>query len=98
MNLIVPIAFFFFLFLVITTKESRTKKYGIPSKTNNGEKVKSKAEKQIADYFSDVGIKYVYEKRFTTRNGKTIHPDFYLPDYDVFVEYWGLVDADKTPK
>ena len=22
------------------------------------------------------------------------YADFYLPDYDIYVEYWGLVDAD----
>lgn len=43
-------------------------------------------------------INYVYEPEakgkglfFDYRIG---YPDFYLPDYDVYVEYWGLVDAD----
>jgi hypothetical protein len=43
-------------------------------------------------------INYVYEKKARSKGlffGYTISsPDFYLPDYDVFVEYWGLVNAD----
>ena len=27
-------------------------------------------------------------------DSKTSSPDFYLQDYDVYVEYWGLVDPD----
>ena len=37
------------------------KKYGTPSRTLRGELVKSKAEKQIADYFTEHGIRYIYE-------------------------------------
>ncbi|MCW4048325.1 MAG: hypothetical protein NWE89_01180 [Candidatus Bathyarchaeota archaeon] len=94
MDLDLPIFILFILLLIITIQESRSKQYGIPSKTLNGEKVKSKGEKYIADFLSENGIRYKYEKTFTTKKGKKIHPDFYLPDYDVFVEYWGLVDAD----
>lgn len=95
MELIIPIAILFIILLVITIREKYPKKYGTPSITNNGEDVKSKGEKQIADYLNQACIKYVYEKKFTSKNGKTIRPDFYLPDYDVFVEYWGLVNADN---
>ena len=59
--------------------------------------MKSRAEKQIADYFNENNIKYVYEDQakttqsaFRTRISK---PDFHLPDYGVHVEYWGLIDA-----
>ena len=60
--------------------------------------MKSKGEKQIADYFTSQNIRYIYEKE-ARRQGiifsKHIsNPDFYLPDHDVHVEYWGLVDAD----
>lgn len=71
-------------------------KYGEPSRTKRGETVKSKGEKQIADYFFENGINYTYENRAETTNSafsrKISKPDFYLPDYDVYVEYWGLID------
>ena len=73
------------------------KQYGIPSVTLEGVHVRSKSEKRIADYFTRNGIHYMYEKPVHRRGfgGKKIsNPDFYLTDYDVYVEYWGLVDAD----
>ncbi len=70
--------------------------YGTPSTTLNGEKVKSRGEKLIADYFHVNNIRYVYEKPARTKGLISRHisrPDFYLPDYDVHVEYWGMVNA-----
>jgi DNA helicase-4 len=58
--------------------------------TQLGEIVKSKGERRIADYFTRNNIRYEYE-RVVPRIGR---PDFYLPDYGVVVEYWGLIDAD----
>lgn len=73
--------------------------YGHASVTNNGETVKSIGEKQIADYLSSLNIRYIYEKEVRSRGilfTKHIsNPDFYLPDYNVYIEYWGLVNADK---
>jgi len=75
------------------------REYGTPSTTRRGEQVKSKAEKQIADYFADNGIRYLYEWKAQTNvlifKQTLAHPDFYLPDYNVYVEYWGLVGASK---
>ena len=75
------------------------KKYGTPSRTLRGELVKSKAEKQIADYFTEHGIRYIYEYPAKTDAlvfKKTFaKPDFYLPDYKVYVEYWGLANTSK---
>ena len=69
---------------------SKTKKrqYGHPCITKKGEKVKSHAEKTIADYFFENNILYEYERKIP-RIGK---PDFYLTEYDVVVEYWGLIN------
>jgi len=72
--------------------------YGVKSVTAKGEEVRSIAERKIADYFEKNNIKYVYEQE---AKGKFLFfeypigsPDFYLPDYGVYVEYWGLVDAE----
>jgi hypothetical protein len=76
------------------------KKYGVKSVTLRGETVKSVGEKRIADYFERNNIRYVYEKEARTKalifSSKISNPDFYLPDYDVYVEYWGLVNADDN--
>lgn len=76
--------------------------YGTPSTTMLGEHVKSNAEKRIADYFTQNGIRYEYEKGAKTNAlifKKTFaHPDFYLYDFDIFVEYWGLVNTSKNYK
>jgi hypothetical protein len=75
-------------------------KYGVQSVTLRGETVKSIGEKRIADYFERNNIRYVYEKEARTKalffSQKISSPDFYLPDYDVYVEYWGLVNADDN--
>lgn len=71
----------------------RNNEYGRPSKTLRGEWVKSQGEKLIADYFYSNRIKYVYEDRAKTTKSALVRgiskPDFYLPDHEVYVEYWG---------
>ncbi len=73
--------------------------YGHTSATLNNEIVKSKGEKYIADYFYSQNIRYQYEKEALSHGiifSKHIsNPDFYLPEHDIYVEYWGLVDADN---
>ena len=75
---------------------SNDKEFGVKSITKKDEQVRSKAEKYIADYFFANNINYEYEKPFATGfwifKGKVIKPDFYLIDYDVYVEYWGLLN------
>jgi zinc-ribbon domain len=81
---------------------SSKEQYGTPSVTMNGEQVKSKAEQRIADYLARNGIRYVYE--FGAKTNALIFkrtfakPDFYLPDYGVYVEYWGLIGVAKDYK
>lgn len=93
--LFISIIMLVFLFLVYSSPASPTLKspqYGRLTRTVKGEEVRSHAEKVIADYFFQNNIQYEYERR--------IHgigrPDFYLPDYDVVVEYWGLVGASDN--
>jgi len=87
------------LLILAFSEDSKTKReYGVKSVTVRGEEVKSIGERRIADYFERNNINYVYEQeakgRFLFFDYKISPPDFYLPDYDVYVEYWGLVDAD----
>jgi len=72
--------------------------YGTPSVTLTGQPVKSKGEKVIADYLTRHNIAYQYEAEATTDDwfifkAKISRPDFYLPRYNVYVEFWGLVDS-----
>lgn len=56
-------------------------------------RVRSKAEKRVANCLTDHGLKFKYEKPLQL--GKvTLHPDFFLTDHGVYVEYWGLADSD----
>jgi hypothetical protein len=89
------------LILILLRKSKPRKAYGVVSVTYRGEEVKSIGEKRIADYFERHRIKYEYER---AARGKFLFfdfkirafnpPDFYLPDYNVYVEYWGLVNAE----
>ncbi len=64
--------------------------------TLRGEVVRSYSEKVIADWLFRRGIRYAYEQPVFDPCGRRVGvPDFYLPDYGVYVEYWGLVGADR---
>lgn len=63
-------------------------------KCDDGRKVRSKSEKIISDFLFKYGIRTIYEKTvyFYPDEDETItlHPDFYLPDYDVYIEHNGI--------
>jgi hypothetical protein len=90
-----PLALVLLATIIVFLRPLRRKEYGRPSVTLRGEVVRSRSEKAIADWFSEKGIRYVYEQPAVGRWGsrRIGRPDFYLPDYGVYVEYWGLVDA-----
>ena len=71
-------------------KNDVKKQYGFTSITDQGETVRSYGEKQISDFFACNNIQYKYEPEMRRVFAR---PDFYLPEYDVYVEYWGLVNA-----
>jgi len=68
--------------------------------TDRGEVVKSWGEKMIADYFHAHNIKYQYEKPASDSSNRRVisRPDFYLPEYDIYVEYWGMVNTEEPGK
>lgn len=65
-----------------------------PPITLNGEYVKSYGELDIANYLYQNQIRYEYEAsyKFDTNTAEygQYHPDFYLPDYDIYIEYFGI--------
>jgi len=54
----------------------------------DGHLVRSKGELIIDNYFFFLGIKHIYEKVIFLRGNK-IKCDWFLPEYNVYVEYWG---------
>jgi hypothetical protein len=56
--------------------------------------VQSKGERQIANWLSTHKIAYRYGDKFQIIQGFAIRPDFYLPQYDLYIEYWGMDTTD----
>ena len=63
-------------------------------KCEDGRKVRSKSEKIISDFLFKYGVRTIYEKAvyYYPNDEETIvlHPDFYLPDHDLYIEHNGL--------
>lgn len=63
--------------------------------TMNGENVYSKSEMFIADWFKMHNIEYKYEEVLRFED-TTIHPDFYLPNYALYIEH--ISDLSYDPE
>lgn len=62
----------------------------------DGHIVKSKSEREIDNYLFSKGIFHVYEKPFPIDEDSAhdLHPDFYLPKEDIYIEFWGYDDTN----
>jgi hypothetical protein len=58
----------------------------------NGTVVQSDGERIIAEELAVLGIVFRYDNRFRIVKGYAIRPDFYLPEFDLYIEYWGMED------
>jgi hypothetical protein len=56
----------------------------------DGTLVQSDGERRIAEWLAANRIAYRYDARLRIIEGFQIRPDFYLPEYDVYIEYWGM--------
>jgi hypothetical protein len=56
--------------------------------------VQSQGEKRIATWLRAHDVEYRYDDKFQIIQGFAIRPDFYLPRYDLYIEYWGLDTTD----
>lgn len=76
--------------------ESRESKH-----TLRGEKVKSLEEVSIANFLFLNGVRYEYESKYPYQTNdahfKVYRPDFYLPDYDIYIEHFGVNKNGKLP-
>lgn len=77
--------------------------YGVGEKMSfNGERVKSLEEVLIANFLFLNGIEYEYEKPYAReetadRLHRTYRPDFYLPEFDVYLEHYGIDERGNPP-
>lgn len=55
-----------------------------------GTAVQSRGEKLIADFLESEHIAYEYDARYMIAGDTRIRPDFYLPEFDVYIEYFGM--------
>lgn len=81
--------------------KAEEQKLKIDKKTINGEQVKSIEEVIIANYLYLNGVKYIYEYQYPydieDNYRKIYRPDFYLPDYDVYIEHFGVNKDYNAP-
>lgn len=70
-------------------------------RTLNGERVKSYQEAQIANWLFLNGVKYEYEAKYKHKDTGSLQrrvykPDFYLPDYGIYIEHFGIDRNNRT--
>lgn len=72
-----------------------------PPTTLDNETVKSYGEMEIANFLAQNNVSYIYEHpyKMDTRTGEygQYMPDFYLPDYDIYIEYFGINKSGEVP-
>ena len=56
----------------------------------DGTLVQSDGERIIAEWLAAHAIAFRYDNRFRIVKGYAIRPDFYLPELDLYIEYWGM--------
>jgi hypothetical protein len=56
----------------------------------DGTVVQSKGERKIAEWLTAHGLAYRYDAKYRIIGEFQIRPDFYLPELDVYIEYWGM--------
>ena len=62
--------------------------------TTNRHWVQSDGERIIANFLTRNNIAYRYDERLQIIDGYAIRPDFYLPEFDLYIEYWGMDTID----
>lgn len=71
-------------------------------RTANGEIVKSKEERMIADWLFYNQVPYEYERRYehetATETHRQYYPDFYYPGADLYHEHFALDQAGRSPE
>ena len=61
----------------------------------------SNYEKQFADYLKRKNVRYQLHPKLKVKGKKgklTCEPDFYLPEFEVYVEIWGMIGDEEYKK
>ncbi|MCK5356698.1 MAG: UvrD-helicase domain-containing protein, partial [Methyloprofundus sp.] len=70
-------------------------------RTLQGELVKSFEECEIANFLFRQGIRYEYEANYQIDTSdpdfRAYQPDFYLPDYAIYIEHFAVNENNQTP-
>lgn len=74
----------------------------IERRTLSGDLVRSHEELQIANYLTISGIRFTYEQPYavdiaTSQHGQ-YRPDFFLPDYYIYIEHFALDENECPPQ
>lgn len=81
--------------------EEKTEEKARLKKTLAGEQVKSLEEVSIANFLFLNGIEYEYERKYPFESDdkfkKAYRPDFYLPEYDLYIEHFGITKENTVP-
>lgn len=84
----------------LQTLKSKCESLNIVSKaihdTIKGERVKSVEELIIANFLYLNGIAYEYEKPYPFDKHIMYRPDFYLSDYDIYLEHFGIDEQNQA--
>lgn len=87
--------------------EQKLEGYKMITKIKNGieityrERLKSQEEVLIANFLFRNGIQYEYEEKYKYKTASKqfgqYKPDFYLPEYDVYIEHFGVDENWNVP-
>ncbi|MDF1582210.1 MAG: UvrD-helicase domain-containing protein [Methyloprofundus sp.] len=70
-------------------------------RTLQGELVKSYEECEIANFLYRQGVRYQYEANYQINTSgpdyKAYQPDFFLPDYGLYIEHFAVNEHNQTP-
>ncbi|TFF87211.1 MAG: helicase IV [Promethearchaeota archaeon] len=91
--LIIGIALTYVFIILNHFKKKERPKKATSYKCMDGDTVKSRGEVMIDNLLTKLDINHIYEKRIQVK-GNPIKCDWYLTDYDIYIEYWGGFDKE----
>lgn len=84
----------------LTTLKGQLAIVGGKLDTFQGEQVNSLEELMIANFLFLHGVSYEYERVYPGEYddfGRAYQPDFYLPDYEIYLEHFGVNEQGRCP-
>ena len=67
--------------------------YFADNSCEDGHIVKSSEEQQIDNYFYNHNIQHIYEKALPIKDQKQLHPDWFLPEKNIYIEHFGIIGS-----